>query len=144
MIHYITYRVFVYGTENEVKVIEAINTIFPTSVPEKKLAKGHFKIPVMLLYKNIKKKKNLDLFINKLRKLESNQKKIILRELKNKIDDNGNLFLRFDKQEAFLGNMRIVNHGNSIHVKIKIAAYPAKNETIMKSAVKLFGEDDVF
>ncbi|MCE7698869.1 MAG: hypothetical protein K8E24_008615 [Methanobacterium paludis] len=52
----------------------------------------------------------------------------------------GNLFLRFDKQRAHLGDLNVVEHGDSIHVKIKIAAYPAKKEVALKIAREIFGE----
>ncbi len=56
------------------------------------------------------------------------------------MDDSGNLFLRFDKQRAFLGDLKVVDHGDSIHLKIKIAAYPAKKKVAIKIARKLFQE----
>jgi hypothetical protein len=53
------------------------------------------------------------------------------------MDDKGNFFLRFDKQKAYLNELKVVEHGDSIHVKIKIAAYPAKKEPAMKLVRKL-------
>jgi hypothetical protein len=55
------------------------------------------------------------------------------------MDDKGNLFLRFDKQRAYLDELEIVEHGDSIHVKIKIAAYPARKEVAMKLARQIWG-----
>ena len=60
--------------------------------------------------------------------------------MNNKMDDKGNLFLRFDKQRAYLGDLKIIEHGDAIHVKIKIAAYPAKKENAIAGAKEIFGE----
>ena len=54
------------------------------------------------------------------------------------MDDSGNLFLRFDKQRAYQGDLKVVEHGDSIHLKIKIAAYPAKKKVALEIARKLF------
>ena len=56
------------------------------------------------------------------------------------MDEKGNLFLRFDKQKAYQDELKIVEHGDSIHVKIKMAAYPARKENAMKLARELWGE----
>ena len=65
-------------------------------------------------------------------------RKRILNRLEDKIDENGNLYLRFDKQRAYLGDLKVVDHGDSIHLKIKIAAYPAKKKVAIEIARKLF------
>jgi len=138
MIHNISYRVFVYGTENEEKVREAIKTLFPSSLPQKDLTKGYYKNPVLILYDKIDKKRDMNTFIQNLNQMKVNEKKKILDELENRIDDKGNLFLRFNKQEACLGNLVVVEHGDAIHLKIKMAAYPAKKEIGMKLVRELF------
>lgn len=140
MIHNISYRTFVYGTENEEKVKKSLKTLFPNSLPECEITEGYYKNPVLILHDKIVKKKDIKDFIQILDKIGSFDKKRILTELENKMDDTGNLFLRFDKQQAYLGELKIVEHGDSIHVKIKMAAYPAKKEIAMKLARNLWGE----
>ena len=53
------------------------------------------------------------------------------------MDDNGNLFLRLSKDAAADDRIEILDSGDSIHLKIKIAAYPAKKE-IAITKVKQF------
>ena len=67
--------------------------------------------------------------------------KRIINQLEDKMDDYGNLFLRFDKQRAFLGDLKVVEHGDSIHLKIKIAAYPAKKKVALKIARKILEQN---
>ena len=139
MIHNISYRVFVYGTENEKKVREAVKNLFPNSHPQKETTEGYFKNPVLILHDKIENKSQIKDFTKKLSNLDPSTKKRVLNELNKKMDEKGNLFLRFDKQRAYLGDFKIIEHGDSVHVKIKIAAYPAKKENAIEVAMKIFG-----
>lgn len=140
MIHNISYRAFVYGTENKEKVLESIKTLFPNSSPQCEATEGYYKNPVLILNNKIDKKSEIKDFVEKLTSIKDPAKKRILNQLENKMDDYGNLFLRFDKQRAYLGDLKVVEHGDSIHIKIKIAAYPAKKKVAIKIARKLFSE----
>lgn len=139
MIHNISYRIFVYGTEDKEKVIKSIKTLFPNSLPECETTESYYKNPVLILHDKIDKKREIKDFIQILNQLESSDKRKILKELGKKMDEKGNLFLRFDKQKAYLDELKIVEHGDSIHVKIKMAAYPARKEIAMKLARELWG-----
>ena len=128
MIHNISYRVFVYGTESKEKVLESIKTLFPNSSPQCESTEGYYKNPVLILHNKIEKKKDIKDFVAKLSSMNDPAKKRIISQLEDKMDDNGNLFLRFDKQRAYLGDLKVVEHGDSIHIKVRIAAYPAKKK----------------
>lgn len=139
MIHNISYRTFVYGTENEEKVRKAVKTLFPNSSPQQEYIEGYYQNPVLILHDKIEKKREIKDFIVKMEHLPSSCRNKILDDLDRKMDDKGNLFLRFNKQKAYLDELEVVEHGDSIHVKIKIAAYPARKEQAMKIARKLWG-----
>lgn len=138
MIHNISYRAFVYGTENKEKVLESIKTLFPNSSPQCEATEGYYKNPVLILSNKIDKKKEIKDFVKKLSTMKDPARKRVLNRLEDKMDDNGNLFLRFDKQRAYMGDLKVVEHGDSIHLKIKIAAYPAKKKVALDIARKLF------
>jgi len=138
MIHNISYRAFVYGTENKEKVLNSIKTLFPNSKPLCEATEGYFKNPVLILYNKIDKKREIKDFVERLSTLNGPARKRILNRLEDKMDDYGNLYLRFDKQRAYLGDLKVVEHGDSIHLKIKIAAYPAKKKVAIDIAKKLF------
>jgi len=138
MIHNISYRAFVYGTENKEKVLESIKTLFPNSSPQCEETEGYYKNPVLILTNKIDKKREIKDFVDKLSKMNDPIRKRILHRLEDKMDDSGNLFLRFDKQRAYQDDLKIVEHGDSIHLKIKIAAYPAKKKVALEIARKLF------
>ncbi len=139
MIHNISYRTFVYGTENEERVKKAVNTLFPNSSPQEEHTEGYYKNPVLILHDKIEKKKQIKDFIQTLKDIPPRDVDKILDDLDRKMDDKANLFLRFDKQRAYLDELKVVEHGDSIHVKIKVAAYPARKDTAVKLARKLWG-----
>ena len=57
------------------------------------------------------------------------------------MDEKGNLFLRLSKEKALDEEWEILDGGDSIHLKIKIAAYPAKKEVAIKKISEVFPED---
>jgi len=138
MIHNISYRAFVYGTENKEKVLNSIKTLFPNSSPQCEATEGYYKNSVLILYNKIDKKREIKDFVEKLSTMNDPARKRILNRLEDKMDDDGNLYLRFDKQRAYLSDLKVVEHGDSIHLKIKIAAYPAKKKVAIEIARKLF------
>jgi RNA binding exosome subunit len=138
MIHNISYRAFVYGTENKEKVLNSIKTLFPNSSPQCEATEGYYKNSVLILYNKIDKKREIKDFVEKLSTMNDPARKRIINRLEDKMDDDGNLYLRFDKQRAYLGDLKVVEHGDSIHLKIKIAAYPAKKKVAIEIARKLF------
>ena len=44
------------------------------------------------------------------------------------MDEKGNWFLRFDKADALDEKWTILDKGDAIHFKVKIAAFPAKKQ----------------
>lgn len=132
MIHNISYRVFVNATENETKVINALKTIFPNAKPKKEITEGFYGNYVVILSEKFDKKSYIEDFINSFLDIDVDDLKQIKNDLILKTDNCGNLFLRFDKQEAYNNTWKIVNHGDAIHVKLKVKAYPAKKSTSIK------------
>ncbi len=57
------------------------------------------------------------------------------------MDEKGNLFLRLSKEKALGEEWEILDGGDSIHLKIKIAAYPAKKEVAIKKISEIFPEN---
>ncbi|MEE1117958.1 RNA-binding domain-containing protein [Methanosphaera sp.] len=139
MIHNISYRTFVYGTEDEEKVITAISYLFSNSLPEKSINEDHFGNKIIVLTDKITKKrtnKDIIAFLNE--NLSEEDKNTIKNELNRRMDDKGNLFLRFDKQLAFDEKLKLTYSGNAIHIRIKIASYPVSKENAIEVAKKLF------
>ena len=126
MIHNIRYRLFVYNNENEKNLREGLKNILPTAKIDKELVEGVTGDKIIILSGEINKKRETKEFMNKLSKMNESKITDLMNDLDKKVDDYGNLFLRFSKKEACSNIMEICEDGDSIHLKVKIAAYPAK------------------
>ena len=133
MIHNIRYRIFVYENEDEDEVLDALRNILPSATVERELAEGMLDDEIVILSGIIDKKRYLKEFARGLLQLDKDQLDKLISDLDKKIDDKGNLFLRFSKSDALDEIWTIVDSGDSIHLKVKIAAYPAKKENALKN-----------
>ena len=126
MIHNIKFRVFVYENEDVQELSQAILNILPEAEIDAEEAEGLTDDKIIILSGVVSKKRYTKAFFNTL--LESSDLEKLNDDLERKIDEKGNWFLRFDKEDAIDEKLTIKDSGDSIHLKIKIAAYPAKKE----------------
>lgn len=138
MIHNIRYRLFVYKHENETDLIEGLKTILPTSKVEREIAEGVTGDKIIILSGEINKKRETREFMNKLLDMDNSKIANLINDFEKKIDDNGNLFLRFSKKESCNNILEICEDGDSIHLKVKIAAYPAKKRVAIELLKEFF------
>ncbi len=121
-IGYIEIRVFAHATEDPEKVSTAVRNILPTDLAqtaklEKSNLLGHHGNPITLFTTELTDKKLLPAL---LEKIGSGLNALDKEELNNEIElhlEKHNLFLRFDKQSAFLGNYKFAQN-DPIHLKI--------------------------
>ena len=142
MIHNIRYRVFVYENEDKDEILEAVLNIFPTAVPEIEEAEGLLEEKMLILTGTISKKRETKEFLKSLiDSIGEDQLIKLYNDLDRKMDEKGNLFLRLSKQKALDEEWEILDGGDSIHLKIKIAAYPAKKEVAIKKISEVFPDE---
>ena len=121
-IAYIDLRVFAHATEDPNKVQTAVCNLLPvelskTLVFEKTSCTGHHGNPITLFTSKLTDKKLLPTAIEKIGKdLGSLDKEELNRDIKLHLE-KGNLYLRFDKQSAFLGVLKF-SLNDPIHLKI--------------------------
>jgi RNA-binding protein len=121
-IAYIDIRVFAHATEDENKVQTAVRNLFPTDlletlVFEKQSCTGHHGNPIILFTSKLTNKKLLLKALEKIGKdLGALDKEELNRDIKLHLE-KGNLYLRFDKQSAFLGTRKLTQN-DPIHLKI--------------------------
>ncbi|KZX12688.1 RNA-binding protein [Methanobrevibacter filiformis] len=128
MIHNIRYRIFVYADEDEEKLINALHNLLPTAEVNREIAEGFDEKPITILSGRIDKNRDIKNFVEKLTNTPQFDKNSFIDNLSRKMDDNGNLFLRFSKEYAYEDELKIIDSGDSIHLKLKIAAFPAKKK----------------
>ncbi len=127
-IGYVEVRVFSHATEDMVKVEAAVRNTLPErlaaeAVFEKNNCVGHYGNPIVLIQTTLSNRELLPQVLEKLgSSLSSLDKEQLATGLKQHIDKH-NLYLRLDKQSAFLGALRFATT-DPIHVKIHF-----KNQT---------------
>ncbi len=62
-------------------------------------------------------------------------------DLEKYLNDEGDFFLRLNKQEAYRGNLETTKSGDAIHIKVKIASYPFDQEQIKQNLKELIQEN---
>jgi RNA binding exosome subunit len=113
-----------HATEDVEKVEQAIrfliSTLFQTEVsPKRRFLKGHYGNPVTTISaKMLSKQLSPDLLARLSGTLSDSDKRFLSQEFKSCVDEEGNLYMRFDKQEAFLGNVKL-HQSDPIRMKLK-------------------------
>ncbi len=121
-IAYIDIRVFQHATENLEKVQTAVKNLLTEELAEnlifqKTTLEGHHGNPITLLTARLADKKNMPHALKKIAdQLSSIDKEELDREINLHIE-KCNLYLRLDKQSAFLGNTKFTQT-DPIHIKI--------------------------
>ena len=126
MIHNIKFRAFVYENESVDEISQAILNILPEAEIEAEEAEGMLDDKIIILSGRVSKKRYTKTFFNTL--IEWTDLNKLDEDLERKMDEKGNWFLRFDKEDALDEIWTIKDSGDAIHLKIKIAAFPAKKE----------------
>ena len=121
-IAYLEIRVFSHATEDMAKVENAVKNTLPEPLAaevifNKTNCVGHHGNPIVLMETKLVNKQALP---SALEKIASTLSSLDKEELANEIDqhiEKHNLYLRFDKQNAFLGTMKMARE-DAIHFKI--------------------------
>jgi|SRR5665647_720013 RNA binding exosome subunit len=121
-IAYIDIRVFAHATEDPDKVQTAVRNLLPTELSETLIFEiqsctGHHGNPIILFSSKLTDKKLLPKALEKIGKdLGALDKEELNRNIKLHLE-KGNMYLRFDKQSAFLGSLKLTQN-DPIHLKI--------------------------
>ncbi|MDH5375079.1 MAG: hypothetical protein OEW95_04620 [Candidatus Bathyarchaeota archaeon] len=111
-IAYIDIRVFAHATEDTEKVLSAVHNVFPTELVDKVVFKktsltGHYRNPLILFETRVKEKDAVKAVFEKLASgLGSLDKELLNKEIKQRLD-KGNLYIRLDKQSAYLNELKL-------------------------------------
>lgn len=94
---------------------------------------GHYKNPIDILRINVTRSDHVSLVVKRLAALISDDdKKRLLMELDRRVDRTGRFYLRFDKQNVYLGNFVISEKGDSIKVVLTISPRPKDLSSLSK------------
>ena len=152
MIHYIHLRTSAQATEDPEKVRSALKLFLPPPVLLAKkdsiivhetITTGYHDNPIIVMEAELKQNKDCQYLVEHIREhLGPAGIFQLAAELENRMDDNCNLYIRFNKQEAYLGKLMTTTKSDSILVRMKIKAYPARPDKAIQAARSLLGEGD--
>jgi hypothetical protein len=125
---------FVHATEEESRVLRGLKVLLPEDVEvRRRRAKGHHGNPISVLSATIRKRRFLREFQRSLiAGLRAGEKEKLIEAAVERVGEDCRLYLRFDKQLAYRGELVLTEGGDAIHVRLKIAAYPAKREVAVR------------
>ena len=139
MIHYILFRTQSHVTEDVARVREALANVLPPETPiEEEETKGYFDNPIIILRSRLEKKAALKYIDFLKEKLPASDLKELIGEFPERVSEDCDLYLKLSKQDAYLGVVRTSYAEDSIAIRARIAAYPAKKENAMKKLEELF------
>jgi RNA binding exosome subunit len=121
-IGYVNIRVFSHATEDQERVMTAVRNTLPeefweSAVFKKTCLTGHHGNPITLIQVELADRQMLMAALKKIgSKLAALDKVTLNAEMPMHLE-KGNLYLRFDKQQAFLGELRF-SANDPVHFKI--------------------------
>lgn len=121
-IAYIDIRAFAHATEDVDKVLDAVRNTLPAESVDNVVFKktnltGHHRNPIILLEARIKEKKIAQTVFEKLSVgLNTLDKELLGNDIKQHLD-RGNLYIRVDKQSAYLNELKLCQT-DPIHFRV--------------------------
>ncbi len=138
LIRWILARTFCQATEDEPRVEAALAAVLPGGAVSKDRLTGQFGNPVVVLSRRLSSAEDLRAAWRRWE--EAGILEGLRTDVDARIDEDGVLHFRLDKQEAAEGRIRLLRDGDAIDVQVKVKAYPAKAEEIRRVAHALFAE----
>jgi RNA binding exosome subunit len=117
--------VIAHATEDPVKVSQALRNVLPNSISsDAKVTtqhlQGHHGNPIKILKTNLKKRKMIDQFFDHLlTRLDSDDLESITKNIDTHMDEDGNLYIRINKQAAYMGELQSKQE-DPIRIKVKL------------------------
>ncbi len=141
IVHSITVSAFVHATEEDERVLAAMHIVVPSDLPiQKERVTGHFGNPIITLRARIEQAHAIRRTLNAVKeKLSPRELNTLKQNASQYLDNNCNLFIRFDKQSAARGMLKF-GREDPILLKLKLAAYPARRETALELVRKLWND----
>ena len=130
-----------HATDDLDKVQTALNQLLPESQRGRQLftrryLEGHYNNPIVTFAAKLSDSSEIDEFTKfLLSHLSKNDKLSIERDLSLHSDEEGNLYLRIDKQQAFLGSVTL-NDEDPIRVKLKFARFEGNASDLMLNCLE--------
>ena len=133
--------------DNEEVIKEKLLSLIPFDLEKEKLkleqdsAEGLEGKRIRIFSIKLQKQRHTNQFLENLKeKLTKEQKELLLRQIETRLENELNFFIRLDKNKLINNSeFFITEKGNCFHIKISIAAFPAKREKALEVVKQIFG-----
>jgi len=134
----VEFTTHVHATEDLEKVKQALHFLIPENIHDKLKLKvdkvrGHWNNQISLLQAKFTDKEDAMQIIKYITTCLKDQDKYELREGLERRIDKSRLYLRFDKQAAFKGHLKLRDEDDVIRIRITFAIYPSPTRKKVKS-----------
>lgn len=136
MFHRLDFRAHCHATEEKDRVLKAFAFVSGVNKPGEAEAQGFHGNPIIILRASVRQPRAIQAFWERVRK--SGELDGVLKALDRRIDDDCRLHLRFDKQEAYRGRLKVVRHDDVVSLRAKVAAYPARKQEAVRAVESYF------
>ncbi|TXT62310.1 MAG: hypothetical protein BAJALOKI3v1_620011 [Promethearchaeota archaeon] len=144
--HTLIIEVFVKSDEDIKHIRNKFIQLIPFDLEEEEIdlteenAIGFNQERIKILRVILSKQRHINAFLKEMvKKLHDQTKNIILAQAERRFDENLNFFLRFDKYNLLnKKQFQLIERGDCIFVKFKIAAFPKNKERAIKIIHELF------
>ena len=134
--HYLELRTFCYATEDEARVIQALEQFMPEGASiERSHTEGHHGDPIEILTVTLERADEMRYLLEQLPRVPGFDR--VRTELDQRVDEDCSFYLRLDKQAAYQGD---VAFGRGIQLRGKVEAYPATVEGAIANLRNAFAE----
>lgn len=139
---HVSCRVFSHATEDPAKVVEALARVegvdLDDEAAEARFAEdlhemrsvGHFNNAILILTHELRRNRDVRAFWDHVLADDAVRTRIA-NETDDRLDEDNTLWLRFDKQAAYQGRLRLTHGEDVIQVRAKVATFPKDRATAL-------------
>jgi len=131
-VHWIEARTYCHATEDEARVAQALDAACPAGGLVRESLEGHFGNPLVRLTRRVEEGKAIRSVWE--RWTAAGLLENIAKDVESRVDDDGILHFRIDKQSAYLEKLTLAHDADTIDVRLKLMAFPAKREVARQLA----------
>jgi RNA binding exosome subunit len=139
-IHWIMARVYCHATEEEDRVVRALDVLCAGGAEVRDMLEGQHGNPIIHFVRRLEDGKEISAAWDRWR--EMGLVRAVRPDVDARLDDDGVVHFRVDKQRAYEGALALARDEDAIDVQVKLKAYPARADVIRRVARALVAEAD--
>jgi RNA-binding protein len=140
LVHSIQINVLEKNEENLEKIHQSFSFLLPIDYEKEKIYVTYKKLTGLqhniihsLTLTTNKERHNTVLAESIFSNIDKDIKSLLVNQIESRLDEDGFFYIRFDKNALFNRLFQLTDSGDCFHIKIKIAGFPAKRPSFIRS-----------